>query len=93
MRSSPESPTSPKIVVVGGIGFLRKDEAIAVSTARSVAGSVSFIPPTTFMKTSWFWRLSFPCFSRTAIRIWSLFKSNPFAVLLGYPNGEVETSA
>ena len=52
LRSSPDRPTSPNIMDFFGRGFLKNDEAIAIRTARSAAGSDSRIPPTIFMKMS-----------------------------------------
>ena len=49
---SPERPTSPKIAVSKLIGFLMKDEAMAISTAKSAAGSLNLMPPMTLIKTS-----------------------------------------
>ena len=83
LRNSPESPTSPNIAMLLGIGIFRREEAIAVRTARSAAGSLSLMPPTTLTKMSWFWRFSFPCFSRTAAKSWRRFRSKPLEVRLG----------
>lgn len=39
-------------MVSGEMGFLRNDEAMAESTAKSAEGSLSFMPPTMLTKTS-----------------------------------------
>ena len=44
---SPDSPISPTSAMSGSTRWLRNDDAIAVATARSAAGSVIRIPPTT----------------------------------------------
>ena len=45
-RTSPARPTSPKAISRCGRGFLAFADATARATARSVAGSLSFTPPT-----------------------------------------------
>ena len=51
-RSSPESPTSPMAARSSGSGTFWKLEATARARARSAAGSLMRMPPTTLTKTS-----------------------------------------
>lgn len=46
-RTSPESPTSPKMTVSAGISFSVRELKMAAIIARSAEGSWTFSPPTT----------------------------------------------
>ena len=52
-RSSPARPISPIATTPAGGGLTKVAEASATATARSLAGSVSWAPPTVEAKTSW----------------------------------------
>lgn len=82
-RISPPRPTSPKTTYSSE--SLRPATALAMARqmARSAAESWSFSPPTTLTKMSWSESLSFVRRSRTAMRRFKRFRSQPEAVRFG----------
>ena len=67
------------------IGKSMLEDKIEATTDKSKAGSLTFIPPIIFKKTSFFPSLNPHFFSKTANNIFNLFRLNPFAVLCGVP--------
>ena len=92
-RISPASPTSPKITVCASITRSRKLPAIAMTTAKSSAGSLIFIPPVTFTYASHEDSAIPIRFSKTAINKFTRFPSIPALVRLGNPKLVRQTSA
>ncbi|MBA7695916.1 hypothetical protein ES703_104557 [subsurface metagenome] len=91
--TSPESPTSPKVMVFLGMGLLRKLEAVVEMIPRSIAGSSIFIPPATFKNMSLSERATPPLLAKTAARRLTLFGSTPMVVLRGMARELVQTRA
>ena len=65
-RISPESPTSPAKQTSLPTAISSLDESIEATTAKSIAGSSTEIPPVTFRKTSLVPNLKPARFSKTA---------------------------
>ena len=63
-RISPESPTSAEKHIFGSMGISSLEESTEVTTARSIAGSSTLIPPAIFRKTSFAPSLNPHLFSR-----------------------------
>ncbi len=85
MRNSPDKPTSPIKTVSARTGWSLYEEAIAVATAKSAAGSLIRSPLTTLVITSWFPRFTPSRRVSTAAMISRRLKSIPFAVRRGLP--------
>ena len=84
-RISPESPTSPVIQVPASIAISILEESIALITAKSIAGSLTFMPPAILRKTSFCANLNPTLFSKTASNIFIRRRSNPVADRCGVP--------
>ncbi len=82
---SPDSPTSPAKVVCWSTGASRFDDSTALTTARSMAGSLTFSPPAIFRNTSFTPSRNPALFSSTARSMFSLRVSNPVELLCGVP--------
>lgn len=82
---SPESPTSPVMHVVWGIGMSMLLESMELITARSSAGSLTFRPPAMLRNTSLAASLNPARFSRTARSMFMRLESNPLTDRWGVP--------
>ena len=92
-RISPDNPTSPAKQHVDGIGISAFEDNTAQTTAKSIAGSSTLIPPAKFKNTS-FTPIRKPHrFSSTANNIASLLKSNPVDERWGVPYAAELTKA
>ena len=92
-RISPERPTSPAKHIRLLIGISMFEDKTAEITARSIAGSFTFIPPAILRKTSLATSLNPARFSKTANNIFNLLRSNPVDDRCGVPYTAELTSA
>ena len=84
-RISPESPTSAAKAYLLLISTSSFDDNIAATTARSMAGSSTRIPPAMLRKTSFVERRNPALFSSTASSILSRRVSKPVQLRCGVP--------
>ena len=92
-RTSPLSPTSPAIHQPCSMGVSTLLDSTAAMILRSMARSVTLIPPAMFMKTSFCISLNPTRFSSTASSMLSLRWSNPVAARCGVPYAADDTRA
>ena len=92
-RISPDRPTSPAKHILSVIAQSSLEDRMAATTAKSIEGSSTFIPPVMFKNTSFAPNLKPHRFSKTARSILSLRKSKPVALLCGVPYTAVLTKA
>ena len=84
-RNSPLRPTSPAMQTSRPIGVSTLLDRMEAMTERSMAGSVTRMPPAILRKTSFWGSLKPTRFSSTANSILSLRKSKPVADRWGVP--------
>ena len=70
-RSSPKSPSSPKLANLSGKAIFLKAETMDKAIGKSVAGSLSLSPPETLTNTSKVPRGRFKRFCKMAKMTWS----------------------
>ncbi len=92
-RTSPLNPTSPAKQMSLGMPVSTLLDKTAAITLRSMAGSVTRMPPAMFRNTSRWGNLKPTRFSSTARSIFSRRKSNPVAERCGVPYAAVLTNA
>ena len=78
-RISPLSPTSPAMQVPGFTGWSYVLDSTLTITLRSMAGSLTLMPPAMLRNTSFCASLNPARFSRTANSMFSLRMSKPVA--------------
>ncbi len=92
-RTSPDSPTSPHRHQPWGMGVSTLLDRTAAITERSIAVSVTLMPPAMLRNTSFCTSLNPTLFSSTARSIPRRRWSKPVAVRWGVPYAAEETSA
>ena len=84
-RTSPDKPTSADSAMFLAIGKSALEDKTAATTAKSIAGSSTRIPPAMFKNTSFAPNLKPHRFSITASNMFNLRKSNPVEERCGVP--------